>query len=826
MALWERVRHRRLQALSLVLLAALLTTSLGLGPLYQRAMEQALTGSVLADATPQQRALRLTAQRDPEALEERLPPALAGHVEAPLVSRTVDVELVGSQRPLTTRLYAVDAVCERLVLVEGACPAAAGEVAVSDRDVEVNGWVVGSEVAFTQPLDDQPPEDRPRGGLRVVGVYDADAADAVASGWVDAPITGRAGREIDGLGLVTDDWVTTQDSFDGVPVASPPLTDVVSSVVWPLDLESVDADDVAAIGRAVARLQTNAAQADGVRADSSLGALADRVETGRAQGRVTVAVLVAQLLVLVAVVLWMVLCAATDDRRPELALARLRGQGRGGAMRFLLVELVPIGVAGVVLGALVAPGVMAVVSRVVFPVPVPVELPPGFALAVLGALVAVLLVVLAAVRRAVREPVDSLLRAVPGRRGSTLGEVVAVVFSLTAVVALLTGTLEGPLATLAPTLLAVAAGLLLGRALGPVTSTLSRRLLRRGRAVAAAGIVTAVRRPSARRVLVMVVVAGSLVVFCADALVTGQQNRQAAAEQDVGAPYALSVQSGSLRAVTDAVAAADPEREHATTVVTTAAGTDGLGPTVAVDPVAFARVAHLPGPLDVGAIEAPQVTPVRLTGTRLTGSVVVSEIGFGGPSERLDEARVRAVVQRADGVTVSVDLATLPRDPATIPVDAALECTEACVLTGLTLLTPPGLEVNGDDHAERPGRGRRAARPRVGADLGRGGGGRRAAAHRGRRRRAHGRGQDRRGAAAGAAERLGARPGPGSGHHARAAALRRAGHRGAGRDDPGRCPVAGPGGGTRGPAGRRGRAPAARRDQHRERPGRGVDRHR
>ena len=43
-------------------------------------------------------------------------------------------------------------------------------------------------------------------------------------------------------------------------------------------------------------------------------------------------------------------------------------------------------------------------------------------------------------------------------------------FSLTAVVALLTGNLEGPLATLAPTLLAVAVGLLLGRALAPATA--------------------------------------------------------------------------------------------------------------------------------------------------------------------------------------------------------------------------------------------------------------------------------------------------------------------------------------------------------------------
>ena len=88
-------------------------------------------------------------------------------------------------------------------------------------------------------------------------------------------------------------------------------------------------------------------------------------------------------------------------------------------------------------------------------------------------------------------------------------------------------------------------GLLLGRALGPVTRVVSRRLLRSGRAVAAAGIVNAVRRPAARRVLVMVVVATALLVFCVDAMVTGQHNRQNAAEQINGAPYSLTSRSPS-----------------------------------------------------------------------------------------------------------------------------------------------------------------------------------------------------------------------------------------------------------------------------------------
>ncbi len=195
-------------------------------------------------------------------------------------------------------------------------------------------------------------------------------------------------------------------------------------------------------------------------------------------------------------------------------------------------------------GILAAPFAMALVARVVFPVPVPLEVRGGFLLAAVGGAVAVVAVVLVAAARAVREPVDSLLRAVRARHtgtGANAVETALVAFSLAAVVALLSGNLEGPLATLAPTLLAVAVGLLLGRALAPVTRVVSRRLLRRGRAVAAAGIVTAVRRPAARRVLVMVVVASALLVFCVDAMVTGQHNRQNAAEQANGAPYSLDV---------------------------------------------------------------------------------------------------------------------------------------------------------------------------------------------------------------------------------------------------------------------------------------------
>ena len=94
----------------------------------------------------------------------------------------------------------------------------------------------------------------------------------------------------------------------------------------------------------------------------------------------------------------------------------------------------------------------------------------------------------------------------------------------------------------------------------------------------------------------MVVVASALLVFCVDALATGRHNRANAAEQALGAPYVVSVQAATLLDVVDAVAEADPDGEHLSTVVSTPTGTSrsGGGATVAVDPTAFQRVAYFP----------------------------------------------------------------------------------------------------------------------------------------------------------------------------------------------------------------------------------------
>ncbi|HET6939254.1 MAG TPA: hypothetical protein VFI19_11640, partial [Nocardioides sp.] len=154
--MWSRVRHRRLQALSLIALAALLTTSLCLGPLYQRAMEQALAGSVLAGASADEKAVRLTASNvSPQELVGDLPQGLDPYFTAPVVSRAVPVSvtLPDGTATVATRVYSVDDACHRLTIVAGSCPSGVGQVMVSSADVDVNGWTVGSTVPYGERLD-------------------------------------------------------------------------------------------------------------------------------------------------------------------------------------------------------------------------------------------------------------------------------------------------------------------------------------------------------------------------------------------------------------------------------------------------------------------------------------------------------------------------------------------------------------------------------------------------------------------------------------------------------------------------------------------------
>jgi hypothetical protein len=195
----------------------------------------------------------------------------------------------------------------------------------------------------------------------------------------------------------------------------------------------------------------------------------------------------------------------------------------------------------------------------------------------------------------------------------------------------------------------------------------------------------------------MVVVATALLVFCVDALVTGQHNRQNAAEQANGARYVLAVEHNNLDDVVDAVAEADPDRRHLSTVVTTDSG-QSQGPTLAVDPTAFRQLAYFLSPPraeDWDAILAPRVEPLRLQGATLAGTMDATRIKMRGRSERYNDVQALLQVQDAAGETQLVALAVVPRTDGAVPFSVAVPCVDGCVVTGLSVTTPPTLELTG-----------------------------------------------------------------------------------------------------------------------------------
>ena len=195
----------------------------------------------------------------------------------------------------------------------------------------------------------------------------------------------------------------------------------------------------------------------------------------------------APMAVLTVFVLWLVLAAATEQRRGEVAVARLRGRGPAGAVGLLLIELLPVLLVGVVPGAAAAL-LGGALARSLLPGAAPFEAGPGFVdRGRSSRWSAVVLTTVAAAVRVAREPLDGLVRSgrVPSRRWA-LGALDAFLIAAvgTGVLAFVTGSLSGPFALAGPALLALLAGLLLAHLVAPAASASGRRLLRRGRLVA------------------------------------------------------------------------------------------------------------------------------------------------------------------------------------------------------------------------------------------------------------------------------------------------------------------------------------------------------
>ncbi|HXH78944.1 ABC transporter permease [Nocardioides sp.] len=689
--------HRRGQTLALVAVSALITACTAFAPVYDRAMQHALVDTLLANASATEKSVVLVSESDelssgateprsPGKLEEFIPAAVTDGLEPVVLGRTASVTPIDFDIPPTGPLVWRGGACEHLTLLSGSCPKAPGDILVSEADVDNFDLSPGSVLKVGVAADETYPPVR----LEVVGTY----APRDELWWQGQQLVGLSGvfGTLDPT-AAHDAWVTTEETF----VDAPPMLGESSQAGALVRTSLGGVDEVLALGAAVQEMGVEASgRGSDIEVHTGLGDLTGEVRTQVLQGDRTVPLLMAPVAVLALFVLWLVLAAATEQRRGQVAVARLRGRGPRGAVDLLLIELIPVLLAGVVPGAVLAL-LGGAVARRLLPGAAPFEVGPEFAIAVLLAVVVVVLTTVAAAVRVAREPMDSLMRR--GRVKSmrwTLGALDAFLIAAvgTGVLAFVTGSLKGPLALAGPALLALFAGLLLGHLAAPTASAWGRRLLRRGRLATGVTLLEMGRRRETRTVIAVLTVASALAVFAVDALVVGERNRTNASQHDAGAPVVLSVAGRNLDGVRAALSAADPTGHQATPVMISRT-------TLAVEPEGFRRVALFPrgAPTDAQweAIAPPDTPPVDLTGTRISVTATPdSEFTTTDALGDTTDAELRAVVTTSSGDRRSVYIGTLPPPGTTATlVGKVSECADGCVLAAVQFVASFGVEVEG-----------------------------------------------------------------------------------------------------------------------------------
>ncbi|HTJ39972.1 MAG TPA: FtsX-like permease family protein [Dactylosporangium sp.] len=548
------IRYRAGRSFVVFILAVTATTAAVLAPAYSRAAQQSVLTDGLSAASTDATGLTVGAKgtKDSAAFmdlaEIRLTMNAAldkdkfldERLDRPVAAIDTEVTYAGA----TGRLAFRQDVCGQLDL-DGSCPDNPGEVAVSRRTAAAHGLKAGD--ALTVHLG-------PAGAgrdksFKITGLYspkDANAAYWGRTAYFSAGSDGE-GERADSLFSLTEDDLRAE-----------PAATLSTRLEYPLRTERIRLDDVAALRES---LQTLGDRMRGHELDvaTTLPAVLHDIDTDQSAIARTAPVIAVPLLLLCWFVLFLLVASLTEERAPEIALAKLRGYPSGRAARFGLGEVVlltaaavPIGV-GVGLGlvqlaasALLAPGVHAEVRWPVF-----AAAGVAFAAGIVAALLAA--------RQTLSRPVLGLLRRVPERGGWKAGVVEGVVVALAAasLVAAVSDR-TSPLALLAPPLLAMVLGIAAARLLGLWSTARLRIARRRGRIVPLLSAAQLSRRPGGQRLVVVVTVAVALLSFAATAWDVAARARADAAEDAVGAQRVYTVNAAHPDALEAAVAKADP----------------------------------------------------------------------------------------------------------------------------------------------------------------------------------------------------------------------------------------------------------------------------
>jgi putative ABC transport system permease protein len=609
---FRALRARPGQSGVLFLLAVLALAAGAAAPMYAAAAGRAVRLHELDAASGADRAISIRGSLQAADDIDRIEPVrreLRTAIEGSGLTDILSLDLRGQRSPggAVVTLTSREDACAHLELT-GRCPQAEGEAVIPAATATGDQLTVTAS-GLEQPLS-----------LRVVGTY--RFKDPEEAYW--------AGRQDLEDGLV---FVTPQTLLG----AKPELVDARFDLVA-LDTATLAADPAPL--RATATSVRRAAPS-GFTVTTLLPDLVSRVEDSQRALTNGVVVGVGQLLLICGFVLLLAVGYTAVERRPQTALAALRGVPSRhrlllavGPNAALMLAAAPVGF---------AVGWLVVSAAVRFGVDdrVPVQMTPTTYAGAGGTLLLVLVAIVVAEWRAQSGALVEALRQTPPRRRGWRGDVVDLVVVALAIAAayqLNSGATEGVTA-LTPMLLALACGLVAGRLVLPVAVAVGAAQLRRGRLGTGLAALQLARRPTAHRLLALITIAVALLGQAVSGLDTASRAAEARARLELGADRVLTVRAASPAAVIAVVHDVDPEGRWSMAAVRQQSG---LEPVVAVEAERLPAVAYWPtgtGAPPVSEVAAALRPPANPTIT-VTGRELL--LDASGPQTPTSVRLVRA----------------------------------------------------------------------------------------------------------------------------------------------------------------------------------------
>ncbi|MEV6526958.1 FtsX-like permease family protein [Longispora sp. NPDC051575] len=680
----QGIRYRRGLSVVVLVLAVFAAAAAVLVPAYTRAAQESVLRDGLSDSAPWQTELWFDAAsqegNDPRTLHAAADKVLAerpavGRYFGPGVDGAAERIVIGPQRALALHVYRQD-ICDHVTITAGRCtdPARPGEILLGVKAAELIGAQVGQPLAYQVMVNGTA---TPRTGT-VAGLY--TPKDTLDGYWGRNNYFGGAGSPV-------------ADQLDA-PVLTGNPTEVTAAdrrvtVEYPLKVGSVGLADAARLASDIKDL----ARQSGAETGSLLpGMLSDiRAEQDALTGSIPLVAL--PLLLLCLFVLYLAVASVTEERGPEIALAKLRGFGTGRTVRFGLGEALVLVALATPLGLLLGLGFTWLAAGAILADGVEVELRWELLAASLVAVAAGMGTVWLASRRTLNTPALALLRRVPPRARfkAAVGE--GIVVALTAVAlyqVLAAGDKTSSLALLAAPLLALLAGLGVARGLAMWSRRRVGRALRAGRVPAMLASAQLGRRQSTVRLSMVLTVALSLLGFSTAIWGVADYNRIRTADGYAGASTVYRVLATDPQALLDGVTRADPTGKHAMAAVRISQFYDGDNLTiVGIDPTRFANVAVWPQgepgtAQDVAdKVAVDQSRAVTVKGPEFAAEVTVAKLDSAGPLQ------LAAWVTTPGRGPREVPLGELKVGTATYKA-AVPDCGTGCRLVGLVIQRFPG----------------------------------------------------------------------------------------------------------------------------------------